>query len=129
MTSPYSDANPQFTLYSHEIGPNGFKVAQILSELGLFYRTIFLDFGAGPNGMKTPSYESINPNGRIPALIDHGNNDFTIWESGAIITYLCKKYDTSFSLWAESIEDQTQIEIWLLFQLTGQGPYIGQVRN
>jgi glutathione S-transferase len=76
--------------------------------------------------MKTPSYESINPNGRIPALIDHSANDLAIWESAAIILYVCKKYDTEYKLWAPTIEEQAQIETWLLYQATGQGPYIGQ---
>lgn len=64
--------------------------------------------------MKTPDYERINPNGRIPAIVDHGNDDLTIWESGAIILYLVKKYDTpGYRLWAESVEDQSKIETWV----------------
>lgn len=64
--------------------------------------------------MKTPDYERINPNGRIPAIVDHGNNDLIIWESGAIILYLVKKYDTpGYRLWAESVEDQSKIETWV----------------
>ncbi|KAA8895617.1 glutathione S-transferase C-terminal-like protein [Sphaerosporella brunnea] len=122
----YSAQNPQFTLYSHRIGPNGFKVAEVLSELGLHYRTIFLDFGAGENGMKTPAYEAINPNGRIPALIDHSANDLVVWESAAIILYVCKKYDGEFRLWAPTLDEQAQIETWLMYQATGQGPYLGQ---
>lgn len=100
----------------------------MLSELGLEYRTIFLAFGGGPNGMKTPAYEAINPNGRIPAIVDHSNGDFVVWESGAIITYICKKYDSEFKLWGRTIEEQAQIETWLHFQVSGQGPYLGQVR-
>jgi glutathione S-transferase len=76
--------------------------------------------------MKTASYECINPNGRIPALIDHSAADLTVWESVAIILYLCKKYDKEYKLWAPSVEEQAQIETWLLFQASGQGPYIGQ---
>lgn len=68
--------------------------------------------------MKTPEYEKINPNGRIPAIVDHGNNDLTIWESGAIILYLVKKYDTpGYRLWAESVEDQSKIENWVSLSL------------
>ncbi|KAL7274125.1 Transcriptional regulator ure2 [Rhizina undulata] len=125
-TQPFSDSNPQFTLYSHHTGPNGFKVAQVLSELGLTYRTILLEFGSGPGGMKTAEYESINPNGRIPSIVDHGSGDLIVWESGAIITYVCKKYDKEYKLWAESYEDQAKIETWLFYQVSGQGPYIGQ---
>ncbi|KAI5805169.1 glutathione S-transferase [Geopyxis carbonaria] len=122
----FTDENPQFTLYSHEIGPNGWKVAQVLAELDLTYKTVFLEFGSGPNGMKTEAYEKLNPNGRIPAIVDHGNNDFVVWESNAIILYVLKKYDTAYKLWDASIEGQSQIEVWLLFQASGQGPYVGQ---
>ncbi|RPA91794.1 glutathione S-transferase C-terminal-like protein [Choiromyces venosus 120613-1] len=122
----YSEENPQFTLYSHHIGPNGWKAAQALSELGLTYRTIFLEFGNDQNGMKTSEFERVNPNGRIPALVDHSANDLTIWESGAILLYLVKKYDTTYRLWARTLEDQALIETWLLFQVSGQGPYLGQ---
>lgn len=100
----------------------------MLSELGLTYRTVMLEFGGGPKGMKTPEYEALNPNGRIPTLIDHSNGDVIVWESIACILYLLKMYD-SFNnprLWATEVEDQAQIETWLLFQASGQGPYIGQ---
>ncbi|KAK9351965.1 glutathione S-transferase [Lipomyces doorenjongii] len=116
----------QFTLYSHPVGPNGWKVAQVLCELGLEYETVFKDFGDGENGMKTSEYEKINPNGRIPALVDHSNNDFIIWESGAIILYLVKKYDTEHKLYPASLEDQTLVDTWFFFQMTGFGPYTGQ---
>ncbi|KAK9367331.1 glutathione S-transferase [Lipomyces kononenkoae] len=116
----------QFTLYSHRIGPNGWKVAQLLCELGLEYETIFKDFGDGENGMKTPKFEAINPNGRIPALVDHSNNDLIIWESGAIILYLVKKYDPDHMLYPESLEEQALVDIWFFYQMTGFGPYTGQ---
>lgn len=91
----------------------GWKVAQVLSELSLVYHTIYLVFGNGVNGMKTPDYEKLNPNGRIPALVDHGNNDLVVWESGAIILYLVKKYDKQFKLWAKTLEEQASIETWV----------------
>ncbi|KAK9479726.1 glutathione S-transferase [Lipomyces japonicus] len=118
--------SPKLTLYSHKVGPNGWKVAQVLSELGLEYETIFKEFGDGENGMKTPEFEKINPNGRIPALVDHSNNDLIIWESGAIILYLVKKYDTEHLLYPASIEEQAIVDTWFLYQLTGFGPYLGQ---
>ncbi|KAI5807285.1 protein URE2 [Peziza echinospora] len=118
--------NPQFTLYSHDTGPNGFKVAMIMNELGLKYRTVLLDFGTGPTGMNTPYFESINPNARIPALVDHSRGGLVVWESGACITYLARKYDVENRLWAPTIEEQSQIETWLFYQVTGQSPYLGQ---
>lgn len=104
-------------------------MAQVLNELGLKnVKTIWMEFGAGPGAMKSPEYLAINPNGRIPALIDHSNNDFIVWESNAIILYLCKKYDPEgkTGLWSAKVEEQGQIETWLFFQASGQGPMIGQ---
>ncbi|KAK9453296.1 glutathione S-transferase [Dipodascopsis uninucleata] len=114
------------TLYSHKVGPNGWKVAQVLCELGLEYETIFKEFGDGENGMKTPEFEAINPNGRIPALVDHSNNELTIWESGAIILYLVKKYDPEHKLYPATLEEQALVDTWFFYQMTGFGPYLGQ---
>ncbi|KAK9469997.1 glutathione S-transferase [Dipodascopsis tothii] len=117
---------PQFTLYSHKMGPNGWKVAQVLCELGLEYETVMKEFGDGENGMKTPEFEAINPNGRIPALVDHSNGDLTLWESGAIILYLVKKYDPEHKLYPADISEQAIVDTWFFYQMTGFGPYLGQ---
>ena len=53
------------------------KVAFVLEELGLTYESIYLDFNTGEH--KKPEHTKYNPNGRIPTLIDHKNNDFTVW--------------------------------------------------
>ncbi|GAA5821054.1 hypothetical protein JCM11251_001939 [Rhodosporidiobolus azoricus] len=115
----------QFTLYSHAGGPNGWTVAFLLKALGLTYETKYLDFGS--NEHKGEAFLKINPNGRIPALIDHQNNDFTIWESKAILLYLVEKYDTErkFTV-GKSVEEQAILAQWLFFQASGQGPYYGQ---
>jgi len=113
----WSASNPQFTLYSQS--------STILCKLGLHYCTIFVEFGSGENGITTLAYEAINPNGRIPALVDRCANDLTVWDSGAIITYIVKKYGADFKLWAERVEDQALIEAWLAYQLSGQGLYVG----
>ncbi|EMD31025.1 hypothetical protein CERSUDRAFT_127643 [Gelatoporia subvermispora B] len=81
----------QFTLYMHTLGPNGWKVAFALAELGLSYEPIYLDFRKGEQ--KKPEFTKYNPNGRIPAVIDHHNDDFVVWESAAILTYLAETYD------------------------------------
>ena len=69
--------------------PNGFKVSIALEELGLPYRVIPLDFSTMEQ--KKPEFLAINPNGRIPAIVDRDNGDFAVFESGAILLYLAEK--------------------------------------
>ncbi|KAF7797157.1 hypothetical protein EIP86_008349 [Pleurotus ostreatoroseus] len=114
----------QFTLYTHKGGPNGWKVAIVLEELGLTYEPIYLDFQK--QEQKAPEHTKFNPNGRIPTLIDHQNNDFFLWESDAILTYLVDKYDTEHKISAATEEDKYRQLQWLFFQASGQGPYFGQ---
>lgn len=119
------------TLFSHRSAPNGFKVAIILSELNLKYRTIFLDFNNGEQ--RAPEFVAINPNARVPAIIDHDNSNLPVWESGAIILYLIDKYilsnysdSNSCSLYSSDIGLKSQILSWLFFQTSGHAPMIGQ---
>ncbi|KAI0702241.1 glutathione S-transferase C-terminal-like protein [Earliella scabrosa] len=114
----------QFTLFTHFGGPNGWKVAFVLEELGLTYESVYLDFGKGEQ--KAPEHTKYNPNGRIPTLIDHHNGDFVIWESNAIILYLVDKYDTEKKLTVTDEKDKYTLIQWLFFQASGQGPYFGQ---
>ncbi|KAJ3474541.1 hypothetical protein NLI96_g12403 [Meripilus lineatus] len=114
----------QFTLYSHAGGPNAWKPAMLLSELGLTYETIYLDIKKGEH--KTPGLAKYNPNGRLPVLIDHANNGFTIWESNAILLYLVGKYDKQNKFSVAEENDKYSMIQWLFFQASGQGPYFGQ---
>ncbi|CAN3364318.1 transcriptional regulator Ure2p [Diutina catenulata] len=116
-----------YTLFSHRSAPNGFKVAIILSELGLQFNTIFLDFNHGEQ--RAPEFVTINPNARVPALIDHYNDNVAIWESGAIILYLVQRYlrdNGECPLWSNDLVEQTQISSWLFFSTSGHAPMIGQ---
>lgn len=116
-----------FTLFSHRSAPNGFKVAIILSELNLDYHTIFLDFNKGEQ--RAPEFVSINPNARVPALIDHNNDNLSIWESGSITLYLVQNYLKNFGecpIWSDNINEQSQITSWVFFQTSGHAPMIGQ---
>jgi len=113
-----------FTLFSHAMGPNGWKVAAMLEELKLTYETKFLNFEAGEQ--KGPEHTKHNPNGRIPTLIDHENNDFAVWESNAILLYLVDRYDKEKKFTVTSPSDVTALNQWLFFQASGQGPYFGQ---
>lgn len=116
-----------YTLFSHRSAPNGFKVAIVLSELKLRYQTIFLDFNLGEH--RAPEFVSMNPNARVPALIDHGMDNLSLWESGAIVLHLVNKYyrETGTALlWSDDIAEQSQINAWLFFQTSGHAPMIGQ---
>ena len=116
-----------YTLFSHRSAPNGFKVAIILSELELPFNTIFLDFNHGEQ--RAPEFVTINPNARVPALIDHFNDNTSIWESGAIILYLVSKYlrdNGECALWLDNIVEQSQISSWLFFQTPGHAPMLGR---
>jgi len=115
----------QFTLYSHTAGPNGWKVAFILKELGFTYESVYFDFMKGEQ--KAPEFLKINPNGRIPAIIDHLNNDFIIWESNAIMLYLIDRYDKENKFGVTDEADKYYLLQWLFFQASGQGPYFGQL--
>ncbi|GAA5901864.1 hypothetical protein JCM6882_008694 [Rhodosporidiobolus microsporus] len=118
----------QFTLYSHAGGPNGWTVAFLLKALGLTYETKYLDFAT--NEQKGEAFTKVNPNGRIPAIVDHQNNDFAVWESKAILQYLVERYDTERKYTVgKGIEEQTTLLQWLFFQASGQGPYFGQAAH
>lgn len=127
-----------FSLITHRSAPNGFKIAIILSELNYNYQTIHLDFNK--NDHRLPQFLQLNPNGRVPALIDHasnsnaannkGNKSISLWESGSIIVYLVNKKWKSENvcpeLWSEDLIEQSQILSWLFFQTSGHAPMIGQ---
>ncbi|KAG6001353.1 hypothetical protein E4U21_004429 [Claviceps maximensis] len=109
-------------LYSHAGGPNPWKVAIILEELSVPYETKFLDFPAA----KSEPFLSLNPNGRLPGLEDP-NTNVSVWESGAIIDYLIDQYDTTQKLSYATSPEKHQTRSWEHFQMSGQGPYFGQL--
>ncbi|RYP48138.1 hypothetical protein DL768_005935 [Monosporascus sp. mg162] len=76
----------RITLYSHQYGPNPWKVVLILEELKVPYETKFIDF----KHVKTEPYLSLNPNGRLPTIEDP-NTGLMLWESGAIVEYLIER--------------------------------------
>ncbi|TCD63261.1 Glutathione S-transferase 2 [Steccherinum ochraceum] len=118
-------AQKHFTLWTHFAGPNGWKITSLLNELGLDYEPKYIDFFT--NEQKGSEYLKINPNGRIPALIDHKNNDYIVWESAAIMLYIVDKYDTENRLNISAGDpERHHLYQWLFFQMSGQGPYMGQ---
>ena len=73
------------------------------------------------NTQKEPWFIKLNPNGRIPTLIDHANGDFAVWESNAILLYLVEKYDKDGILGVRGEKDRALLNQWLFFQASGQG--------
>lgn len=69
--------------------PNGYKISIMLEELGIEYRVHTIDLSE--KEQKKTAFLAINPNGRIPAIIDRDNDDFAVFESGAILLYLAEK--------------------------------------
>lgn len=101
--------------------PNGHKVSIALEEMGLPYTLHTLSLAA--RDQKQPDYLAINPNGRIPTIVDRDNGDFAVFESGAILLYLAEK--TGRFLPAEPKARSVVIQ-WLMFQMGGVGPMQGQ---
>jgi len=109
--------------------PNGRKPSILLEELkaayGLDYSYQKLNFAT--NEQKEPWFIDINPNGRIPAIIDHNNDDFKVFESAAILLYLVGRYDQDrkFSFEVGS-KDESEALQWIFFAHGGIGPMQGQ---
>ena len=102
--------------------PNGQKVSCALEELGLAYETRAIDFSA--REQKSDWFTAINPNGRIPAIIDHGAEGVQVFESGAILIYLAEK---AGALLPPGGQARARVLGWLMFQMGGVGPMMGQL--
>jgi glutathione S-transferase/GST-like protein len=101
--------------------PNGWKASITLEELELPYELHAIDLSSGEQ--KKPWFTAINPNGRIPAIIDRGNDDFAVFESGAIMIYLAEK---TGRLLPTDEKGRSRVIQWLMFQMGGLGPMMGQ---
>ena len=101
--------------------PNGHKVSIMLEELGLPYRVQPIKFSE--KEQKQPRYLKLNPNGRIPTIVDHGNDDFVVFESGAILIYLAER---SGKFLPSDAKQRSRVIQWLMFQMGGIGPMQGQ---
>ncbi|TCD68873.1 Glutathione S-transferase 2 [Steccherinum ochraceum] len=112
----------QFTLYTNSLWINGWAVVFVLNRLGLSYDCHQID----KTTVNGPEYLKYNPNGRIPTLVDHKNNDFAIWESAAIVLYLVDRYDPNHQISVTNPDEKATMIQWLFFQAAGQGPYYGQ---
>ncbi|WP_339525395.1 glutathione S-transferase family protein [Pseudomonas sp. EL_65y_Pfl2_R96] len=101
--------------------PNGHKVSIVLEELGLPYTVHALSFDK--KEQKSEDFLKINPNGRIPAIVDRAHGDFAVFESGAILIYLA---EMTGKLLPQDPKGRSVVLQWLMFQMGGIGPMQGQ---
>lgn len=104
--------------------PNGRKVSIMLEELGLPYRAYPVDIGEGEQ--HDPEFLKISPNNKIPAIVDHDNDDFHLMESGAILMYLA---DKAGKFLPPTGEAYWRVIEWLMFQMGNVGPFLGQTHH
>jgi GST-like protein len=125
ITQKWPAQNPeQLQLYSLPT-PNGVKVSIMLEEIGLAYEPHLVNFST--NDQMSPEFLSLNPNNKIPAIIDPNgpnNEPIALFESGAILIYLAEKTGQLLSL---NATDRYHTIQWLMFQMGGVGPMFGQV--
>ena len=110
----------EITLYTAPTA-NGWKASIALEELGIDYDVEYLHFNK--NEQKAPGFLKLNPNGRIPVIVDHAHDDFVLAESGAILLYLTER---SGKLWPTDPKLRHQAMQWLMFQMSAIGPMLGQ---
>ncbi len=101
--------------------PNGWKASITLEELGVPYTLHPLSLSKGDQ--KTADFLKINPNGRIPAIVDRDEGDFAVFESGALMIYLAEKFG---GLLPGDRRGRSEVIQWLMFQMGGLGPMQGQ---
>jgi GST-like protein len=107
--------------------PNGHKASIMLEELALDYRVHPIDIGN--DEQFAPDYVAINPNAKIPTIVDQegpGGGAFAVFESGAILIYLA---DKAGRLLSPEPRRRSQAIQWLMFQVGGVGPMLGQAQH
>jgi len=101
--------------------PNGWKASVALEEMGMAYETHAISLSA--QTQKEPWFLKINPNGRIPAIVDRDEGNFAVFESGAIMIYLAEK---TGKFMPKDMKGRSLVIQWLMFQMGGIGPMMGQ---
>jgi glutathione S-transferase len=101
--------------------PNGWKASVALEEMEIPYETHAIELSKGQQ--KEPAFLKINPNGRIPAIVDRDEGNFAVFESGAIMIYLAEK---SGKFLPKDVKGRSRVIQWLMFQMGGIGPMMGQ---
>ena len=101
--------------------PNGWKASVMLEEMEIPYEVKRVRILEGEQ--HRPEYVALNPNGRIPTIVDHDAGGFVVFESGAILVYLAQK---SGKLMPSDAKGSSLVLQWLMFQMGGVGPMMGQ---
>lgn len=101
--------------------PNGWKASVALEEMNLDYKVHAIKLTEGEQ--KQPEFLKLCPNGRIPAIVDRENDDFAVFESGAIMIYLAEKCGKYLPT---DTKGRSEVIQWLMFQMGGVGPMMGQ---
>jgi len=101
--------------------PNGYKTSVALEELEIPYNVHFINLMSGDQ--KKPEFLKLNPNGRIPVIVDTDNDNLAIMESGAQLIYLAEK---AGKLLPSETNARSKVIQWLMFQMGGIGPMMGQ---
>lgn len=113
-----------YTLY-YSPTPNGQKIALMLEELELSYKVVTVNILKGEQ-MKE-EFLKINPNNKIPAIVDHTADDLVVFESGAILEYLSEK-EKKFGMQGD-LRTRYSVKQWLYWQMAGFGPMLGQLNQ
>jgi len=129
LANTMTSSQPKLTLYTWGT-PNGQKLSIAFEELKAIgaigqYEVVPIDISK--NMQKEDWYLKINPNGRIPAMVDHSRGDFPVFESGAMCLYLAEHYDKDATFhFGSSSDEQSEMYQWMFFQMSGLGPMFGQ---
>ena len=99
--------------------PNGKKISIMLEEIGFDYKVTKLDLSDGDQFK--PDFKKISPFSKIPAIIDHSNNNEAVFESGAILIYLAERSGKLYDK-----KNKLKIDQWLMAQMGSIGPFVGQ---
>lgn len=120
------ESKTPYTLYTAAT-PNGWKASICLEELGVPYTVVPIQLAE--NEQKQDWFLKLNPNGRIPVLVDHEQSDFALFESGALMLYLAERHGLSGdpTPWLpEAPRERSLVVQWLMFQMSAVGPMMGQ---
>lgn len=104
--------------------PNGYKASVTLEELELPYNVHVINLQEGDQ--KTPEFLAMNPNGRIPVIVDPDYDNLAVFETGAIMVHLAEK---TGRLLPSDAKGRARVMSWLMFQMGGVGPMMGQANT